>query len=186
MIKPDVALEKDFNDNGMFFLSEQKLNEIAKGSERWLSLIVEIAVMSKDVAAPDFSMSIVSKRGVATIVSDWKCVESEDENEPSILSFVVSQRVPDGIDCPSIPSNIAMSFMDLCFYAGNEAVPEGFLPDTFTQLSKDAVATDLGWYLPSRYVDCTIDALGKLNDTVLGGQMEHAILYHNPLDKTSI
>lgn len=177
MKRPTDALEKEFNAGGVFFLTETSLGEIkAKEGGKWLSLKVDIAVMAHEVTVPDFSFSLVNKRGVAIIASDWQCSEDSDR-EQKILSFTVSQRYPDEVKISEYPSNLCMSFMDLCFYAGNEALPEGFSPDTFTKMNKKVSPADLGWYLPSRFIDSLIDALGKLNDAVLAGQMQEALLY---------
>jgi hypothetical protein len=180
MKKPTDALEKEFNDGGVFFLEERSIDQIRKPGEKWLSVAVHIAVMStQGVTAPEFSYSLLNRRGLSMIASDWHFGRDED-TEQDVLSFVVSMRVPDAIELPEISDDLAMTFTDLCFYAGNEAIPENYDADTFTKLKANYKMTDLGWVLPSRYVDYLIDALGKLNDCALGGNMKEAILYTLP------
>jgi hypothetical protein len=95
------------------------------------------------------------------------------------LTFKASQRMPEGYFNGSYAGapRDAMTFQDLCFYSGNEAIPEGYQVDTFTKQRDGTKLTDLGWLLPSRFVDALVDALGRLNDTMLGGTIGEAILY---------
>lgn len=180
MGRPTDKEEKQFNDLGVFFLQEKSISDIRQSGEKWTGVQVEIAVEDNSpVTAPDFSFSILNKRGVATVMTDWSFDLRPDTGQ-KVLSFTAWQRTPDAIDVPEVPSGLYMTFLDLCFYAGNEAVPENFTPDTFTIPSANYKATDLGWYYPSRFIDSVIDALGKLNDIALAAQMKEAILYTLP------
>lgn len=176
MQKPTDAIEKEFNAGGIFFLPEKSIHEMRKPGENWLGLVVEIAFMSDSVVAPDFSFSILNKRGHATLATDW-AVYTREDTEQKVLGFTVWQRLPDAIQVPDVEPGLFQTFTDMCFYAGNEAIPENFVVDTFTKSAVNHKPTDLGWILPSRFVDSVIDALGKLNDAVLGSQMSEAILY---------
>ncbi len=176
MIKPQDKELQEFTSIGVHFLEQKTLAEIKKPGEKWMSVRVSLAVLQKDVKAPQFSYSLVTKRGCAIIASDWK-FEYNQRIEQDELSFIASMRMPDDIDMPEIEYYQAMTFMDLCFYAGNEALPEGHKVDTFTQLYPGSKLTDLGWIYPSRFVDTLIDMLGKLNDVALAGQLQESILY---------
>ena len=70
-----------------------------------------------------------------------------------------------------------MSFLDLCLYAGNEAIPEVYGEDIETKKDPNAVPFDLGWLLPSRFVDAFIPTAGKLDTLILAGNMQQALLY---------
>jgi hypothetical protein len=177
MNRPSDALEKEFNDAGIFFLEQKTLSDpFFEGS--YIGVKVEIAIVngSAVLTVPDFAFSIVNRRGVAILMTDWQLIDRDDQK---LLTFTASQRLPEAEAAliALAPANLAMTFMDLCFYSGNEAIPVDFKVDTNTKLNPEASPADLGWHLPSRYVDSVIDALGKLNDSVLAGNMEEAILY---------
>jgi hypothetical protein len=176
MNKPTDEVLAEFNKGGIHFLAEKTIKEIRKDGENWLGVVVEIAILSDKVTAPDFSFSIINQRGHATLATDWAVYDRED-TEQKVLGFTVWQRMPDGNPVPDIEPGLYMSFVDMCFYSGNEAIPENFEPDTFTKPGDGSKPTDLGWHLPSRFVDSFIDAMGKLNDAVLAGQMQESIIY---------
>jgi hypothetical protein len=178
MQRPDAALEKEFNDNGVFFLGAKSIHDPSFDGS-YLGVEVEIAVTQDSiVTVPDFTFSIVNKRGVAALMTDWTLVDDSGQRK---LRFLASVRVPDDsisfMALALLPHDLAMTFMDLCFYAGNEAIPEGHQVDTETAQRPGTRLADLGWILPSRFVDTIIDALGKMNDAVLSGMLEEGILY---------
>jgi len=111
-------------------------------------------------------------------MTDWALT---DRDGLKILSFRASQRVPEQLagyaEELAMREHYAQTFQDLCFYAGNESVPEGYQVDTITKQREGTLLADLGWILPSRFVDAVIDALGKVNDSMLAGNMDNAILY---------
>jgi hypothetical protein len=181
MQRPTNDLEKEFNAGGIYFLDARSLED-SSFEGKYMGVEVEIAIPDgTKVSCPDFSYSVQNKRGVATYMTDWNLTTV---NEQKCLRFLASMRVPENINLSkSLPTNIAWTFLDLCFYAGNEAISEDFEVDTFTKQRPDTKTVDLGWILPSRFVDTVIDALGKMNDAVLSGMLEEAILYGVRINK---
>lgn len=181
MQRPNPDLEKEFNAGGIYFLDAKSIHDPTfEGS--YLGVEVEIAVPEgTTVSCPDFSFSVINRRGVAIFMTDWRIYRCERSGQ-SRLHFLAMIRIPAGPVARTDSRGLAMTFMDLCFYAGNEAIPAERPVDTFTEQRAQTQLCDLGWVLPSRYVDTTIDALGKMNDAVLGGMLEEAILY-GPISK---
>ncbi len=176
MERPNDELEKEFNKGGIFFLKEKSIKE---QEGKFLGVEVELAIPAgTKISCPDFSFSVLNRREVATLMTDWTLDET---GEQRTLRFLAMIRIPDDSSTGSLryymPGNVAQTFLDLCFYAGNEALPEGREVDTYTKQRADTKLRDLGWVLPSRYVDTVIDALGKMNDAVLSGMLRESILY---------
>jgi hypothetical protein len=173
-------VEKEFIDAGVFFLEKNSIEDPSYEG-RYCGVLVEIAVHGDRVVdVPEFGFSVVNKkRGTAILATDFNLGERDGKK---ILSFRASMRVPDGVPLPE-NSNYYMSFLDLCFYAGNEAIPEYYGEDITTPLPENGKPIDLGWVLSSRFIDTVIDALGKLDAKVLGGNMQNALLT-GPLNKT--
>ena len=99
--------------------------------------------------------------------------------EQKILSFTAHMPIPALVLGPKRPQMagemIATSFLDLCFGGAQEIQAQA--PDTTTPLRPGAVYADLGWFMPSRYVDTLIDAMGKLNDTMFDGELKECLIY---------
>ena len=170
MQKPDKELEQQFNKDGVFFLEEKSINQF-KG--KFVGLDIEIVIMG-DVSLPDFSVSAVNRRGVATMFTDWGLIEREGQK---ILRLSAWQQTPLDRQDVKLDTRHMMSFLDLCFYAGNEAIPEVYGEDIETKKDPNAVPFDLGWILSSRQVDAFINAAGKLDTLILAGNMQQALLY---------
>lgn len=173
MKKPVDEVEKEFNKGGIYFLEAKSIGDsLFEGN--YISIRVQIDVMNTSaITAPEFSNSVFNKRGVALYVTDWSFTQHEGYGT---LSFLVSQRLPEGAQIPAYDVKY-MSFLDLCWYAGNEQIPEVYGDDIITKPVGGFSAADLGWTLPSRFVDSLIDALGKIDDSLLGGNMSQALLY---------
>ena len=75
MQKPDKELEQQFNKDGVFFLEEKSISQI-KG--RFIGVGIEIVVMG-EVSLPDFSISVVNRRGVAMLFTDWGLIERDGQ-----------------------------------------------------------------------------------------------------------
>lgn len=169
MIKPDKQLEADFNKIGVFIMDKGTV----KG-ERLLTLLVQVGFpKSTEISAPEFDIKVMTKRGVCTYFRDFQLLETEAQ---TIFQFETCQVIPDDLNLPVNSPNL-MSFVDFCWYAGNEPVNADLIPDVFTVKMPNYKSGDLGWYLPSRFVDSVISSLGKLNDVFLSGTLEDAILY---------
>lgn len=179
MKKPEGDLEKEFNKAGIHF---SDLVMDLEPNATYVSLDIEMALHGTgEVDLPDFTTTVVSKRGVSTIFGGWY---KEKRGEQFVLGLTAYQRVPDEIQLKDYPEKLAQSFRDLCWYAGNEDTKgHEYLPDVATNLRSDVVVTDLGWYLPCRVVDNFINALGSINDTLLVGLAEDAMLYLNQVRK---
>jgi hypothetical protein len=179
MQKPNQELEAEFNKSGIFFLPEKRLSQIWKQGERYIGVQVDIDVLPDNpVSVPDFSFDVRTKRGVSVLFTDWGKLQLADRQR---LSFDVWVRCPDDTAAlfeAGLPLKpVGMTFQDLCFYVGNEAIPETFGQDVFTQMRPDATKADLGWLMPVRLADPLIDSLGKMNDAVLAGMLQESILY---------
>lgn len=175
MKKPVDAVEAEFNKGGMFFLNAAKISDpFFEGN--YIGVEVEILVMSDTpVTAPDFSVSVVNRRDVALFATDWEVVQRDDQ---TLLKFSVFQRIPGEFIDPEAGFSLRfMSFLDMCFYAGNEAVPEVYGEDVITKPRKGVPASDLGWRLPVRFMDPLIDALGKIDGSMLAGNIKEALIY---------
>lgn len=175
MKKPIDAVEAEFNKGGMFFLNAAKISDsFFEGN--YIGVEVEILVMSDTpVTAPDFSVSVVNRRDVAMFVTDWEVIERDEQ---TLLKFSVFQRIPGNcrLHCDQTPMSY-MSFLDMCFFAGNEAIPEVYGDDVATKGRVGVPATDLGWHLPVRFMDPLIDALGKIDGSMLAGNIKEALIY---------
>ncbi len=177
MQKPIDSVEKEFNADGIFFLEQKSIND-SSFEGRYIGVDIEIAVIGDaSITPPDFSLSIVNRRSVALLATDWDFIERDGQK---ILTFSVFQRMPQNLEqrhsvWPSEDEYV--SFLDLCFFAGNEEIPEIYGDDIITRPRVSASPMDLGWTLPSRFVDPLIDALGKLDNAMLGGNIEHALIY---------
>lgn len=174
MKKPDSALEKQFNAGGIFFLPSTSIFNGGFEAGLYIGVGIEIAipVESGELSVPEFSFSVVSKRGVALLFTDWNVLE---RNGIRHLAFSAWLRSPQDLNFGG--PIIGMPFMDLCFYTGNEAIPEDFASDVSTVMREDAAKGDLGWAIPSRLTDHLVESLGKLNASVLSGLLQDAIVY---------
>lgn len=173
MNKPDSNLEAQFNKDGIFFLDQGDIqNPIYEGS--YIGVAIEIAVLIENpIEPPTFAVSVLNKRDVSILFTNWEFIERDGQK---LLKFSAYQRMPEVF--PGIlNASRYMSFLDLCFFAGNEAIPEVYGEDIVTKPREGAVASDLGWILPSRFVDALIPALGKLDDSMLSGMINQTLLY---------
>lgn len=173
MNKPDAKLESELNKLNLYFLDERSIID-PKFEGNYVGVAVEIAVMVDALpASPEFSVSRISPRGCTTLFTDWQFIERDGQK---LLTFQAWQRIPTGTPSP-LGGQFVMSYMDLCYYAGNEAVPETYGDDVITKVRADYKPTDLGWIVPGRFTDALVDALHDLDNTMLGGNAEHALLY---------
>lgn len=169
----DEQLESDLKKIGVYIEPPTPL--IADPRPNLLGVKVEIGLgKGIDVDLPKFNIITVNRRGVRTTFSDFQVINTEQGNK---LMFFGYQQMPDGTNPPLTEKLVATSFIDLCYFQGNEAVDPKYIPGVNTEIAPNASKEDLGWYLPSRFVDSMIDAMGKLNDVFLSGLLDEAILY---------
>lgn len=174
MKKPIDNVESKLNEAGVFTQPKKSFADDNEG--HLLGITIEVGYpLGTEIEAPDFNILTANRRGVRSFFSDFKV---EDKYGQRILSFIAYQRIPDAISLPAGTSHlIATSFIDLCWYSGNEAVDATMTPTCGTEKNPKSVTSDLGWYLPSRFVDTMIDALGRISTVFLDGAIEEAILY---------
>lgn len=172
MNKPNQKEEKDLNSIGIF--TEDKKEKIVDNIKR-LSIMLQIE-FPKDIMidAPDFNVKVITKRGMETLFSDF-CIIEHDNSK--IMQFWATQPIPESQEIVKPKERYAMSFIDLCWYSGNERIDKDLIPLTLTTKLPDYKLGDLGWALPSRFIDSFIDCAGRLNDSFLSGTLEDAILY---------
>lgn len=133
---------------------------------------VEVAIANAEsIKTPDKNIRIKNKFGAEVFFSDWSIIKRDNQ---SILTFVVSMAAY--VNVP-IPDNWVVSFGDLCCNNGHEELSPDHTPSVHTNLKPDAHYIDLGWYLPCRFADRLIEALGRANDTFLSGILEDAVIY---------
>lgn len=177
MKKPDAALELEFNKAGLYFYQKESFYDNDRAQPR-IGVRVEVGLLPEaEPLVIDFLTVVKSRRGIVTNVSDWKVDTREDQK---ILSFILWQRIPDGHhdDAPDVVTPwFSTGFMNLCYWSGNQEMVEDFKYDLFTKPDPSVPPGDLGWQLPSRFVDSMIDALGKINDFMLSGTLEDGIIY---------
>jgi len=179
MNKPDANTEANFNAAGLFFFENESFYD--RKDFQKIGCVVEIgALPDAKFIDIDFMLTFKGRRGVVMCFTDWKV---EDRGDQKVLSFIAWQKIPNGTfpavrDLFGPEAPLYLSFMDLCWLSGNTEVDINATPSVFTKpRTTGAVQNDLGWHLPSRFVDPLIDGLGKLNDYILSGTLEDAILY---------
>lgn len=168
----DKAFKLDLQKLGVYV--EDPSSFVMDQRKGLIGIRVEISVAKDLVDFPKFNVTVVNKRGVRTTVSDFLLIDTEQGKK---LTFLAYQQLPEGTRPPLTDKYIATSFVDLCYFQGNEAVDPNYLPPVMTPVAPNALKEDLGWYLPSRFVDTIIDALGKVNEIFLSGLLDEAILY---------
>lgn len=70
----------------------------------------------------------------------------------------------------------ATTFPDLCWIHA-EGTTNQTLNEVSTKLRTDAVVGDLTWILPSKFVDDFVEMMHTLNQGIIGGLMQDAIIY---------
>jgi hypothetical protein len=141
---------------------------------RRIAVRVEVMLPEKaDVKPLNWNVEVMNKRGCSVILSDWGV---DQVGEQKVLTFTVSMPLPDNVVLDQ-PNRSATSFADLCWLQGNEAIAPTHAPDVTTKVRDSHGYNDLGWFLPCRFADRLIDALGKANDFFLSGVLEDALIY---------
>lgn len=165
-------LESDMSRLGVFV----KDPEAFLKPERRVGVYVELGVpRAANIDLPEMVIETVSKRGVSTVFDHFT---SEERGDLNIISFQVMQQVPDTIPVPACTGEMyGTSFLDLCWFIGNEAIDTRYESTTLTPLAEEAISTDLGYYLPARFLDSFIEAMGKINDIFFSGALEDAMVY---------
>lgn len=173
MQKPNKELQDDFKKIGITILD--KIKDIPSDSN-YLSLHVEIGFPEgTDIGSPDFDVMFQNKRGTKTYFSDFRTVIRESQ---LIFMFETYQEVPNNIPIYNNLTDIHFcSFSELCLPLGNNAIDSSLAPSVQTIKKDNAKHVDLGWLLPSRFVDTVAEALGMLNNTILSGTLVEALVY---------
>lgn len=71
---------------------------------------------------------------------------------------------------------IATTFPDLCWIHSEGTTPNT-LNEVETKLRPDSVMGDLTWVLPSKFVDDFVEMMHTLNQSIISGLMQDAIVY---------
>lgn len=169
------ALEefRKLEKQGIFGLPPVSVDDMP--SRRIAVRIRTALVKNADVKALQWNIEIVNQRGASIVLSDWQ-VYDDAVSDQRILSFTASMQLPDNVTLPGNPE-IACAFADLCWFQGNEAVKPEHESEVVTKKHSNVPYNDIGWFLPCRFADRLVDALGKANDTLLSGVLEDAMLY---------
>jgi hypothetical protein len=173
MERPDKKLEKEFEKLGVFI--EPRREDIPKDAN-YLSVHVEIGFpLDTIIDAPDFDVRIRNQRGVDTWFSNFNIVTREQQK---VFTFEAYQQTPDNIPLHGNFSELFYtSYLDLCWKLGNNKIDDTIIPSVLTEPVPNAHHVDMGWILPSRYVDSVTAALGMLNNTILSNTMIEALVY---------
>lgn len=173
MNRPDKDLEKDLNSVGVFV--EDKRDDIPKDAT-YLSVHVEVGFENaEELSVPDFDIMIINKRGVKSYFTSFRLIERGNQK---VVLFEAYQKAPDDYPLHGNFSKLYVSsYVDLCWNLGNSAVQSDLLPSVVTEIKEGATYVDMGWVLPSRYVDSMTNALGVLNNTIMSGTLVDALLY---------
>lgn len=167
-------LEVELKKLGVFL--EPKSPFLVDPRDNLVGVRVEIAVLpGTKFDPPKFNIITVSKRGVRTTVSDFLLIETPQGPK---LTFLAYQQMPQGTTPPlEKTKHIATTFIDLCWFQGNEAVDPAYVPSVKTPIAPNAMKEDLGWYMPARFLDSFIDSLWRVNEVFLAGLLDDAIVY---------
>lgn len=173
MERPDKKLETDLKKIGVFI--QERREEIPKNAN-YLSVHVEIGFPSDtEIGVPDFDVMILNERGIKTWCSAFRIIARGDQK---IFSFEAYQEAPDNVPLSGNYSKLYYtSYIDLCWKLGNNKIDESIIPPVVTEPKEGAQHIDLGWVLPSRFVDSITNALGVLNTTILSNTMIEALVY---------
>lgn len=176
MQRPDKKLEAELNKLGVYTAAKNA----NRATDKSVAIKINIDYPSNSVVeAPGFSVTTVSKRGTTFHFDEFEIVEHEDRKT---LQFVGHQPLPEGVQYNAENAhNKVTSYVDICWLTGAE--PSATAPDIMTKVTPGSTNADLGWYLPSRFLDASIDAFGKLNDVFLMGAMEEALIYGHDVSK---
>ncbi len=149
-----------------------------------IGVVVETMVPESATIQPfDFNIEVLNKRGVGLIVSNFGI---EHLNNQKIFSFLVSMRLPEGISHSIQEFPMVTSFSDFCWFHGNEKLDTKHTPETSTEVDRAYNYGDLGWVIPCRFADRLIDTLGMLNDFLLEGVLENALIYGVHLNEAAV
>lgn len=173
MERPDKKLETDFKKIGVFI---QDKREDIPNDASYLSVHVEIGFpIDTAIEAPDFDVMILNERGVKTWFSGFRVI---DRNEQKVFMFETYQQAPDNIPLVGNYSSLYYTtYLDLCWKLGNNKIDDSVIPSVITEPKEGAKHVDLGWVLPSRFVDSVTNALGVLNTTILSNTIVDALVY---------
>lgn len=171
MQRPKPELEKLFNKLGVYTRKELSL----PNSSHSITVYLEVPLTDDEkIELADYGIETVSPRGAKIFYGEWSLNSREGKR---YLAFNAMMKLPTGISLPNNRGDfVVSSFVDLCWNTGVEEVLIA-PPDVGLPLAAGAVYQDLGWYLPSRFLDQLIDSLGKLNDCFFEGRLQDAILY---------
>lgn len=176
MSRPTDAVEAEFNKAGLFFYPQENFRD-AKDFQK-VGVVVETAVL-KDAKLIDidFMVNVKSPQGSVTSFTDWEVLERDGQK---ILRFIAWKAIPKGTFDESVLDKTRLyfsSFTDLLWLKGHEEVDRNGKPTAETKVADGRLQADLGWHLPCRFVDPLVMALGKMNDYMLSGTLEDAVLY---------
>lgn len=148
-----------------------------KTNYKSMAVVVEAALPEGAVIKPfNWNIEWINSRGASMIFSDWHVGKSSKDQD--VISFTVHMRIPNNVVLDLNTSlEFATSYRDLLWFHGHEAIDDKYEPQEITKVREDAMYNDLGWYLPCRFADRLVEALGKVNETFLSGILEDAIIY---------
>lgn len=174
MNKPKAEVEKQFNANGIYFSDNESFGDARPFAK--IGVLVEALVLGDaKLIEIDFMTTVKGAQGSVISFTDWKVTERDGQK---LLQFMAWTPVPAGT-FDQLPSegDRYTSFWDLCRMQGQEVIDKAAVPHVELKPDPRYVNADLGWHLPCRVVDPLINGLGKLNDFMLSGILEDALLY---------
>lgn len=171
--KPDSKSEAELNKLGVFIDEAKK--DVPR-DDNYLAIYVEIGFPENtELDTPEFDVIIANPRGVKTRFSAFNVSTRGDQK---IFSFVAYQNTPDNVPVHgNYEETYYTSYLDMCWKLGTNKIDDSVIPSVHTNPKEGAKHVDLGWVLPSRYVDSITNALGVLNNVILSGTMIDALIY---------
>lgn len=185
----DVSLVNEFQKGGISFLDEAKfvdivLKQIGPSSaadmetalKSFVHVSIDLAIGDAMKEAPKFGVKVCNIATARDVYfSDFSL---RDLHGVQTLNFAAHMLVPERlVDLVARREGalIGCSFLDLCFGSAQEL--QTLDTDTVTPVRPDVAYGDIGWVIPSRFLDTLIDACGKLNDTLFDGALRESMLY---------
>jgi hypothetical protein len=153
-------------------------SEIDQALESFMHVAVDLAVPDDFESVPSFSLKVRNIRTGRDVYATH--FQLRTIGEQKVLTFHAHLFIPDRVSATlpkrvKLDKKVGLSFLELCF--GGAAELQSTETDTITPMRPGVPYADIGWILPSRYVDTLIDALGKLNDTMFDGALRESIIY---------
>lgn len=172
-------IEKELEDLGLEILTKDQLH---KDIDSKLVISVQVDIDTSIDYSKIYEADYVLKKYTGR--KDHLYISFMKEREGT-LTFTVTQCIPQ----PQLDASqwselewehktelIGTTFPDLCWYH-SEGTTHITKEELMTKFREKFVEGDLTWFLPSRFLDNFIEIMHTLNQSILEGLMQEAIVY---------